>query len=282
VIRSRRSMPFLALTALFMVGIGGASAQQPLYEGVTAHNSSMSALQPSWIVPLVEADPRLVQVVRASFSNEYTAARAETVNYGDGRGITYILSDRFEFDYLVPPYIQHNVATSIDGLGDTSVLGKVRIASGDAGHGNYALGALLGHTFATGTYKNGAATDCWAPTLAGGRAFGRFDVQSSLGGSLPTGRITAQGRSIGWNALMQARGTRSVWFEMENNATFYFAGSHDGKMQNFITPAAFYVMRRKGWEAAHPFLIFDGGMQIATSNLHTYNHNLISEARLLF
>jgi hypothetical protein len=73
-----------------------------------------------------------------------------------------------------------------------------------------------------------------------------------------------------------------VWFEFENNATFYFAGSHDGKMQNFVTPAAFYVVRRKEWKPTHPFFILDGGMQMATSGFHTYNHNLISEARMLF
>ena len=53
-------------------------------------------------------------------------------------------------------------------------------------------------------------------------------------------------------------------------------------MQNFVTPAAFYVVRPKNWKPTHPFLIFDGGMQIATSGFHTYNHNLISEVRVLF
>ena len=53
-------------------------------------------------------------------------------------------------------------------------------------------------------------------------------------------------------------------------------------MQNFVTPAAFYVVRPKEWTPTHPFLIFDAGMQIATSGFHTYNHNLIAEMRVLF
>jgi hypothetical protein len=53
-------------------------------------------------------------------------------------------------------------------------------------------------------------------------------------------------------------------------------------MQNFVTPAAFYVVRKKDWKPAHPFFIFDSGMQIATSGFHTYNHNLIWEMRTLF
>jgi hypothetical protein len=53
-------------------------------------------------------------------------------------------------------------------------------------------------------------------------------------------------------------------------------------MQNFVTPAAFYVVREKAWKPNHPFFVIDGGMQIATSGFHTYNHNLITEARILF
>ena len=53
-------------------------------------------------------------------------------------------------------------------------------------------------------------------------------------------------------------------------------------MQNFVTPAVFYVVRPKEWQPTHPFLIFDCGIQIATSGFHTYNHNLISEMRVLF
>ena len=53
-------------------------------------------------------------------------------------------------------------------------------------------------------------------------------------------------------------------------------------MQNFITPGLFYIARRKEWERTHPFWILDGGMQIATSGFHTYNHNLIGEARIIF
>jgi hypothetical protein len=183
---------------------------------------------------------------------------------------------------MPPPYIQHNLATAKDGLGDTSLVGKVRIASGNAQHGNFDVAALLSHSFATGTYKNGAATDIFTPTLAACRGFGHFNLQSALGGTMPTGKIAAQGRSIAWNALTQVHASPHVWLELSNNATFYFSGSHDGLMQNFVTPAAFYVVRRKEWKPAHPVYIFVGGMQMATSTFHTYNHNLISEMRILF
>jgi hypothetical protein len=242
----------------------------------------MGALQPSWIVPLVTPDSRILQCARVSVSHEYTAAHAETVNYGNGRGFGIISGSRFEFDFVQPAYIQHNTAGAMDGFGDTGMTVKYRIASGNAKHGNFDVAAILNRCFATGSYKNGAATDTFGPTLAAGVTRRRFIVISALGGTLPAGKIATQGRTIAWNTAGQFHATPQVWFEVGDNATFYVGGSHAGKMQNFIAPAAFYVVRRKEWKPTHPFLILDGGMQMATSGFHTYNHNLIAETRILF
>ena len=278
----RQTIFSLMLAAALAVGAHVTPAQQSFKERFIAHNNAMTALQPAFVTPLVEADPRLLQYVRASFSQERSAAGTETVNYGNCRGGGVIAGNRFEFDYMPPSYIQHN-SSAVDGLGDTSALVKYRVASGNAEHGNFAVAAILSHSFATGTYKNGAATDTFGPMLAAGYAFlRRFDVQSSLGGVMPTGKIATQGRTIAGNMLAQARANKHVWFEVENNATFYVGGVHGGKMQNFVTPAAFYVARRKEWKPTHPFFVMDGGMQIATSGYHAYNHNLISEVRILF
>jgi hypothetical protein len=248
----------------------------------SAHNSTVSSLQPAFISPLVAPDPRLLQYARLSVSHAFTSTGAETVNYGNGRGAGIIAGTRFEFDFIPPAYIQHN-SSADDGIGDTSALVKYRIASGNAERGNFDVAAILGHCFATGSHKNGATTDSFSPVVAAGFAFRRrFDVITSLGGTLPTGKIYSQGRSITWNSLGQAHLTPHIWFEVENNSTFYFEGSHDGKMQNFVTPATFYVLRPKSWKPAHPFYILDAGMQIATSGFHTCNHNLITEVRVLF
>jgi len=261
---------------------GQPAAPQTFKERFFAHNYAMTKLQPGFATPLVEADPRLVQYYRFSFSNEYTAAKTQTVSYGNVRGGGIIAWNRVEFDVLPPQYIQHN-STAADGFGDTAVSAKVRIVSGNAQNGNYILSAMVGHSFATGSAKNGALTDCWNPTLAGGIGFLKhFALESTLGGSMPTGKIATQGRSIAWNSLVQDQLNSHVRLELENNSTFFVGGSRDGKMQNFITPAVFYIARSKEWKPTHPFLIFDGGMQIATSGFHTYNHNLISEMRIIF
>lgn len=270
-------IPFIFVTA----EIGHISAQQTFMERLTAHNRTMSAKQPSSITPLVGTDPRLVQYTKFSVAHQYTSTGTETVNYGNNRGTGIIVGDRFEFDFIAPPYVQHNSAAD-DGFGDTAVLAKYRIASANKEGGNYDVAFALGHCFATGSHKNGASTDSFSPTLAGGYAFRRFDVLSSVGGTLPTGKIATQGRTIAWNTISQAHLKPHVWFEIGDNATYLVGGSHDGKMQNFVTPAAFYIIRGKNWKATHPTYIVDGGMQIATSGFHTYNHNLITEVRMLF
>ncbi|MGC1462368.1 MAG: hypothetical protein WA802_09215 [Terracidiphilus sp.] len=272
-----------ALTTVLLAAAPLASAQQAqsFKNRFFAHNYAMTKLQPNWPTPLVEADPRLTQYYRFAFSNEYTAAGTQTVNYGNARGGGIVALNRIQVDWLPPSYIQHN-STAADGFGDTAVLVKFRIASANAEHGNYILTAILNHTFASSP-KNGAATDSWNPTLAGGIGFLRhFDVESSLGGAMPTGKIAQQGRTIAWNSLVHDHVSKHVFLELENNATFYFAGSHDGKMQNFVTPAAFYIFKHEEWKPTHPFLVFTGGMQIATSHFHTYNHNTIAEMRILF
>lgn len=271
----------LVMVAALLAGTCAVSAQQSFVESFTAHNTSMTKLQPAMITPLMSADPRIMQYAKFSFANSRTSSGTQTTSYGNGKGIGIIGGNRYEFDYIPPAYLQHNSA-ALDGFGDMGTLVKYRIASGNADHGNYIVTAMLGHTFATGSHKNGATTDSYGPMLGGGYTFGHFDVISSLGGTMPTGKIAAQGRAIGWNNVLQMHATKALWLEAENNSSFYFSGSHDGKVQNFVTPAAFYVVRRKEWKPTHPFLIFDAGMQIATSAYHSYNHNTISEMRVIF
>jgi hypothetical protein len=277
--RRFRSIWLLVLTAAATAC--PAQTQAPFFEHFREHNAQMTELQPAMVTPMVAADPRLIQYYRLAVSHEYTVEGVETTNYGNARGGGLIVARRFEFDVMPPPYIQHNGAGD-DGFGDATVNGKVRIASGNAESGNFELAANVSHCFATGSFKNGARTDAWTPTIAGVKDVGRFALLSAIGGTLPTGKIAAQGRTINWNSAMQAHAAKYIWLEVENNATYYFAGAHDGMAQNFITPGAFYILRRKAWEPKHSFAVFGAGMQIATSGFHTYNHNLIAEVRFLF
>jgi len=276
----RNAWLFIAFP-LFLVAAAASAGQQTADRSFFSHNARMAKIQPPMITPLVAPDPRLVQYAKLSFANQYTTTGTQTVSFGNARGIGLIAGDRFEFDLIPPSYIEHN-STAMDGFGDVATLMKYRIVSRNAKEGNYIVTALLSRCFATGSYKNGAATDSFGPAIVVGKGKGKFVAISSLGGSLPTGKIYLQGRSVAANEVIQMHAARNVWFEIEDNLTLWLGGPKDGNAQNFITPAAFYIIRPKAWKPSHPFFIVNAGMQIATSRFHTYNHNTIGELRILF
>lgn len=265
-----------------MGGVRAVSAQQAGFAHWRGSNAAMTTVQPTWMGPLIQTDARLSQSARISVSNSYTPAGTRTLNYGNHHTMGLLVGDRIQVNMMAPPYIQNNSAGLKDGFGDTMVEAKYRIASGDATHGNYALTAMVCESLPTGSYRNGAQTAVYYPTVAMGRMWGRFDVQTTLGGTMPTGKIAAQGRQINWNTTGRVQVGTRLWIDVEDNANFTFGGAFDRKVENFLTPAAFYVFKRKEWRAKHPMFVIGGGMQIATSGFHTYNHNLIPEMRVLF
>ena len=265
-----------------MATVRAASAQQSSYELFRAHNNAMTDVQPAWMGPLIQSDSRLSQAIRLSVGSSFAPGQ-HAVNFGNGHGIGTIVARRFQFDFNPPSYIQNHSKSFGDGAGDASTQVKVRIASGNAEHGNYALTAIVTNSYPTGSYQNGGATAWFNTRLASGKQFGRFfDLQTTFGAAFPTGQIAAQGRAIEWNLTGQVHPNPHVWLNVENNYAYNVGGPFDGKTQNFITPAAFYLIKRKSWGPTHAAMVFDGGMQIATSSYHPYNHNLIAEMRILY
>lgn len=241
----------------------------------------MAGLQPSWMGPLIQSDARLGQGIRISVS-DLSAPGEQIIGYGNNHGVSVIAMRRFQFDFDPPSFFRNHSAAYPDGFGNAGAQVKYRIASGDAEHGNFALTAIEFHGFATRAAQNGMLTAYDCPKIAAGIARGRFDMQSTLGGVLPAGRIAAQGQVIEWNVTGQVHPTAHTWFDIENNYAMNLGGPFDGKAQNFVTPAAFYMVRRRQWEPTHTVFVFDGGMQIATSQFHTYNHNLVADLRISF
>ncbi len=269
----------LALTA--MASSRAADAQQSFYQRLRLQNTTMTEVQPSWMGPLIQSDARLAQAVRISVSDA-NAPGEQIFSYGNNHGVSFLGGRRFQFDFNPPSYFKNHSAIFNDGFGNASTQVKYRIVSGNAEHGNFAVTAILCRAFAAGAEQNSMLTGYYVPKIAAGKAFGRFDVQSTVNGVLPTGKIAQQGRVVEWNTTAQFHTTARTWFDIENNAAYFKGGPTDGKAQNFLTPAAFYVIKRRTWEATHPVFVVDGGMQIATSGFHFYNHNLITEMRMLF
>jgi hypothetical protein len=155
---------------------------------------------------------------------------------------------------------------------------KYRLFARNEQHGNAILTAFFGGTIPTGSYKNGSEEAVLHPTLAGGKGFGRLDVQSTLGANLPVANSDKLGRTIAWNTAMQYHVGHAFFPEVEFNTTFYKGGPNDGKVQNFVTPGLvgrWKIHNRLG-------ITLGAGMQIATSAYHSYDHGLILSARMQF
>ncbi len=88
---------------------------------------------------------------------------------------------------------------------------------------------------------------------------------------------------MAWNTVAQYHLIKFLWPEIESNATFYHGGTNDGHVQNFVTPGLMLSNFKLQRDPRNRLgLIFGGGMQIATSQFHTYNHGLVLTSRLLF
>lgn len=273
----RRLLSLLTFTALFFGA--PAYAQSSWTARWLARVTATQSKQPHWITPVVLVTPRLEQELRADFVRQLLPDHQQSWNYDNGKGLEIIPQSHVELLINAPPYIQHSAPGSMNGLGDVSFLMKYRILSANEQHGNYILTAFFGGSVPTGTYKNGAPSSSVLPTLAGGKGWGRLDVETTLGGILPVDSVKKIGRTIVWNTVAQEHVRRYWWPEIEVNSSFILGGPNDEKKQTFITPGLmggrFPIHNRVG-------LTLGGGMQIAATHYHAYDHAFIFTARIPF
>jgi len=276
-LNSRPSLLFL-LTIVTAAGMARPAHAQSFIDSWQDRVNRTQAEQPRWVTPLVTVTPRLEQELRTDFTRQITPAHTDTWTYGNGKGLELIPARRIELLFNVPPYIQHNTATGKDGFGDTTFLFKYRIYASNEKNNNAILTAFLGGSIPTGSYSNGSTDASVTPTLAGGKGIGPFDVQTTLGATLPVANSNKLGRPIAWNTALQWKADPHWWPEVEFNSTFYKGGPNDGKTQNFVTPgivARYPLHHRLG-------VTLGAGIQIATSEFHTYDHGLTFTARMPF
>lgn len=237
------------------------------------------AEQPHWVTPVVTVTPRLEQEFRYDFSRQTQANGTTLENYGGSKGLELIPIERAELILGVPPYLVHNDPNVHDGFGDVSFLLKYRLLSANEENGNYILTVFLGATAPTGSYTNGAKDATITPTIAAGKGWGNFDVQSTVGVILPTADTATLGRQVQWNTAFQYRVFKKLWPELEVNSTFFQDGANGGKKQVFLTPGIvvgkFPIWHRLG-------ITLGGGVQIAATQFHTYNNKCVFSIRFPF
>jgi len=265
-----------------LLGSSVTVAQTGFFKAWEERVRATSARQPAWPVPVVAPSSVIVQLARVDFLHQYTSTHTETWNYDNGKGVNLIPFARTEFDINLPPYIQHNAPKVKDGAGDVSFVAKYRMFAANEG-GNYSTAVQVAFSVPTGSYKNGTAASTFTPTVVAGKGFGKFDIQSAIGGVLPMSSALAIGRTISWNTVAQYKVGKYFWPELEANASYYHGGPNDGKNQTFLTPGLIVSKIKLRQDPKDRLgLVLGTGMQIATSHFHSYNHGLVLTGRLTF
>jgi len=225
--------------------------------------------QPHWMTPLATVTPRLEQEFRTDLLVQQTANGLHLFNFDGGKGLELIPSEHVELLWNAPPYLEHHNPAIRDGFGDVSFLGKYRLLAGNEERGNYILTVFLGASIPTGSYSNGARAAFLTPTVAGGKGWGRFDVQATLGAGLPVSHADTMGHAITLNAAFQYHVVKKLWPEIEINSTAWKDGAEDGKKQTFVTPGLILGRFKVHGRVA---MALGAGYQVAVTHYHNYNH----------
>ena len=271
-----------AAVVVLLLATGAPAHAQSLIRGFHDRNAEVKALQPTWVTPLVGTTPLLGQFVREEFVRQKVAGGDSVWNIGNNKGLSLILSPRVETDLSVPNYVVHGEAPGADGVGDFCFTTRVRIASGNGG-GNYSVAAVMSQTWATGLEKNGAAAWTRGITMAGGKAFGRFAALGSVGATIPADAgLATMGRPVALNTAFEMHVKPRLWAQVESNSTFYNGGTHDGKIQTYMTPGVFLAPLRPWSGKSKSYVLLGVGMQFATTRYHASDHNLVVDTKVYF
>ncbi|HEY3863754.1 MAG TPA: hypothetical protein VGO59_17905 [Verrucomicrobiae bacterium] len=192
-----------------------------------------------------------------------------------------IPAENIEVILGIPAWQTRNRGSEQDGFADESFLVKYRILSANEDSGNYILTGFLGLQAPTGSHDNTTGHYTVTPTLAGGKGWGDFDVQGTVGVAIPddgAGRGGA-GTPVLFNTSFQYQLIKVLWPDLDVNYTYWPDGAREGKNQVFLTPS-FIIGRLPIWNRVG--LTIGLGCQVALTDRPVYNHNFIVSARIPF
>lgn len=204
------------------------------------------ASQPHWMTPITTVTPRLEQEYRYDQSQQFLENGAEINNFGSGKGLELIPTTTNEILINVPNFEQRLQEGSklkpATGFADGNfVTIKQRLLSANEENGNYILSAFLGFQAPTGipAFTNKPA---WivTPTIAGGYGWHDFDVQGTVGYTLPTNEQNHIGTSIVTSATLQYHFAEYFWPEFALNDTQWTSGVRAGRNQLLAGPGIMF------------------------------------------
>lgn len=277
-LRESRTLQFVSalVFAMFLFGSPAALAQSASLNWLDRASRTRSQ-QPDWVTPLFTASANLEEATINDVTRKLEPNGTPLVTLGDTRGVQFIPFGKFQITFGDTPYLFHNQASEHNGFGDTSFAGKYRFASGNEENGNFAFTALIDTSIPTGSYQNGQRSAVMTPVLLGEKGWGDFNMQTTVGISLPLGNTWIIGRQVTSNTAFQYRIGRHWFPEFETNALHSCGASAEGQTQLYLTPGLLVGRFRIAPSAG---LTFGMGMQIAATHEHAGNHNLIFSVRI--
>jgi hypothetical protein len=266
-------------------GLSPSSTIQEYFADWFQRVTRIQSEQPHWVTPLVTVTPRLEQEFRYDQFWQRNEKGVATDNFGGGKGLELIPMENVEVILGVPAWVAHNGAiqhgkdVKTDGWADETFLVKYRILSANEDNGNYILTAFMGFSAPTGDDGNSNRHGVFTPTIAGGKGFGAFDIQTTAGISLPDGGLQRLGMPLVWNTALQYRLCHYFWPEFEVNYTWWPNGEREGETQVFLTPGLVIgrmpIHDRVG-------LTVGVGYQVAVTENPMYNHSVVLSGRIPF
>jgi hypothetical protein len=243
--------------------------------------SETQAEQPHWMTPLVTITPRLEEEYRYDQLWQTQPLGHSATNYGANKGLELIPAEQFEVILGVPGYISRGgKPPRANGWADESFLIKYRLLSANEESGNYILTFFLGISAPTGDDPISADHVVYSPTIAAGKGWGNFDIQSTLTAALPNGGLDRLGMPVTWNTTFQYWIPELyAWPEIETNYTWWPNGQFEGRNQLFITPGIIFG-RFEIWRRLK--FVIGAGYQVAVTRNPQYNNGVILSVRTPF
>lgn len=276
------------ISYLYCMSVNAASSEDGGDDGFFHRlaNTSKQAKeeQPHWITPLATVTPRLEQEFRY---DQYWQSKRDSVsvtNYGGGKGLELIPTENTEFIIGVPPYFVKDTAKgTTSGWGDESITVKYRMLSANEEQGNYIVTGFLGVSLPSGDTGFSNDYTIYTPTLAFGKGWGSresgFDIQSTVGISIPNSNRESVGIPLVWNTALQMHVFKKLWPEVEVNYTHWTDGPNNEKTQVAITTGLVLGRIQLSQDLN---LIVGTGYQQPVSAFRTYEHAWVGTVRMAF
>jgi hypothetical protein len=304
--RAQSAEPSLSLPALAPPANGPLNFNPPpAVESWLDMVSATQAAQPNWMTPLVTVTPRLEQELRADFYDQRNGTGSQgngqhIVNYGGPGGfrVEFIPAWNTEVIVAVPPYeTASGPKGDAQGWGDwPAFLVKYRFLSANRENGDYIVTGFfqMGQSLGTvGKISTNVLTV--QPTLAVGKGWGDFDIQSTLSMQIPVSARNSPtasaeenrrefGNPILWNTAFQYHFMKYFWPQVEANLEYWPDGLHRGHTQLMLTPGIILGRFQIGQDTAtRPInLIFGAGYQMAVTSNPVIKNNFVATARITF